>query len=122
MEGGVELDQTPEALTEEDVVVIEETWRPVYQERESAGVAVLIRYSLSLPLSLSTTHSLCICKTPVESGTSSDSRDLKEGRAVSSRVFKHGVPHFSGNMEGVEAGDENRERQGTRGSVETLEL
>lgn len=44
-DGGVELTQSPETLTEDDVCMIQDTWRPVYENRESAGVAVLIRYT-----------------------------------------------------------------------------
>ncbi|XP_051745517.1 cytoglobin-1 [Ctenopharyngodon idella] len=51
MEGdrGVELTQSPETLTEDDVCVIQDTWRPVYENRESAGVAVLIRFFGNFP-------------------------------------------------------------------------
>jgi len=47
-DGDVELTLSPETLTEDDVCVIQDTWRPVYESRENAGVAVLIRYVCSL--------------------------------------------------------------------------
>ncbi|XP_016409542.1 cytoglobin-1-like [Sinocyclocheilus rhinocerous] len=48
-DGGVALTQSPETLTEDDVCVIQDTWRPVYENRENAGVAVLIRFFSNFP-------------------------------------------------------------------------
>lgn len=55
-DGGVELTQSPETLTEDDVCVIQDTWRPVYENRENAGVAVLIRYACPAYLHTSVIH------------------------------------------------------------------
>lgn len=48
-DGDVELTLSPETLTEDDVCVIQDTWRPVYENRENAGVAVLIRFFVNFP-------------------------------------------------------------------------
>ncbi|KAK2916912.1 hypothetical protein QQF64_025612 [Cirrhinus molitorella] len=49
-DGEVDLTQSPETLTEDDVCVIQDTWRPVFENRENAGVAVLIRFFSNFPL------------------------------------------------------------------------
>ncbi|RXN20548.1 cytoglobin 1 [Labeo rohita] len=48
-DGGVNVTQSPETLSEDDVCVIQDTWRPVYENRENAGVAVLIRFFSNFP-------------------------------------------------------------------------
>nr|Q8UUR3.2 RecName: Full=Cytoglobin-1 [Danio rerio]AAH94999.1 Cygb1 protein [Danio rerio]AAI65894.1 Cygb1 protein [Danio rerio] len=48
-DGGVQLTQSPDSLTEEDVCVIQDTWKPVYAERDNAGVAVLVRFFTNFP-------------------------------------------------------------------------
>ncbi len=55
-DGDVELTQSPETLTEDDVCVIQDTWRPVNENRENAGVAVLIRYAFLSYLHTSIIH------------------------------------------------------------------
>ncbi|XP_073692936.1 cytoglobin-1-like [Garra rufa] len=49
-DGEVDLTKSPETLTEDDVCVIQDTWRPVFENRENAGVAVLIRFFSNFPL------------------------------------------------------------------------
>ncbi|XP_051572213.1 cytoglobin-1-like [Myxocyprinus asiaticus] len=48
-DGVVEHTEAPETLTEEDVCVIQDTWRPVSDNKENAGVAVLVRFFGNFP-------------------------------------------------------------------------
>ncbi|XP_051569500.1 cytoglobin-1-like [Myxocyprinus asiaticus] len=47
--GVVEHTEAPETLTEEDMCVIQDTWRPVNDNKEDAGVAVLVRFFGNFP-------------------------------------------------------------------------
>ncbi|XP_056608449.1 cytoglobin-1-like [Triplophysa dalaica] len=38
------------SITDEEVSVIQDTWRPVYEVKEDAGVAVLVRFFTNTPL------------------------------------------------------------------------
>ncbi|XP_065134344.1 cytoglobin-1 [Paramisgurnus dabryanus] len=49
MDAKVEHTQSSGAITDEDVSTIQDTWKPVYEKKEDAGVAVLIRFFMNNP-------------------------------------------------------------------------